>query len=137
VTIIMVPNDFAEHSGKRQLPAELKLMSRDERDKLFLACLDSFLAKVINEDTLYKAGKLLQESEVPITLFLDEMGEAPSLMHAMHQPEKRKVRALIKKHTKTTSSKIRLVAAGNEKWGLYRHSSAFEIMPRLVLQRYR
>jgi hypothetical protein len=105
VTIIMVPNDFAEHSGKRQLAAELKLMSRDEREKLFVACLDSFLAKVIDENTLYKAGKLLQESDVPITLFLDEMGETPSLMYAMSE-QQGKVHALIKKHTKTTSSKL-------------------------------
>jgi hypothetical protein len=121
VTIIMVPNDFAEHSGKRQLPAELKLMSRDEREKLFLGCLDSFLAKVINEDTLYKAGKLLQESDVPITLFLDEMGETPSLMHAMSS-QQGEVHALIKKHTKTTSSKLRLVASGT---GLSHRSTAF------------
>jgi hypothetical protein len=111
----------AEHSGKRQLPAELKLMSRDERDKLFVACLDSFLAKVINEDTLYKAGKLLQESDVPITLFLDEMGETPSLMHAMSS-QQGEVHKLIKKHTKTTSSKIRLVASGT---GLSHRSTAF------------
>jgi hypothetical protein len=129
VTIIMVPNDFAEHSGKRLLPAELKIMSQKECDTLFLGCLDSFLAKVINEDTLYKAGKMLQESEVPITLFLDEMDEmrceTPSLIHAMgHQKDA--VRALIKKHTKTTSSTIRLVAAGPVQWGLYRHFSAFK-----------
>jgi hypothetical protein len=120
-TIIMVPNDFAEHSGERLLPVELKLMSRFQSDTLFLGCLDSFLAKLVNEDALRKEGKVLQESDVPITLLLDEMGETPSLIHAMCR-QQGAVCALIKHHTKTTSSKFRLVAAGT---GLSHGSTKF------------
>jgi hypothetical protein len=119
VIIVMTPPDFQVYSPDDAV--SLKSLPIDERNARFLSSVAAFLTRYINEKKLNGQLQELQEAKVPITLFLDEMGQTPSLVRAMCRVQA-DVRELLREHTKTTSSEIRLVAAGS---GLSHGSAAF------------
>jgi hypothetical protein len=119
VTIVMIPADFKICSSDDAV--NLKSLPIEERNALFLSSVAAFLTSHINEKKLSHRFQVFQESIVPITLFLDEMGQTPSLVQAMGRVQA-DVRELLRERTKTTSSRIRLVAAGT---GLSHSSVAF------------
>jgi hypothetical protein len=99
VAVLMVAADFTRVWG-----------NRTERDKSFVADVANFLDEHIHAG-LKSHQQLKTDENVPITLILDEMGNAPDLVRALCSTREEIV-AVIAKATCTATSNIRLVAAG-------------------------